>query len=199
MYCVGLTGQIGSGKSTVARLFSELGIDHINADQIARTLTSTQGPVLDQITAYFGESIRTPEGTLDRKQLRDRIFGNTQERIWLEQLLHPLIRLEIHNQIKQSTSPYVIIEIPLLTNRVDYPYLNRILLVEADPQQQIDRVIVRDSSSKEEVLVILNTQQTARSYRELADDILKNRGTLEELNIKIKQLHHQYVTLSKTA
>ena len=197
MYCVGLTGQIGSGKSTVARYFSKLGIDIINADQIARTLTHDKGPVLDQISAYFGESILTPEATLDRSGLRQRIFSNKEDRQWLEQLLHPLIRLEIQNKIKQVKSPYTIIEIPLLINRSDYPYLNRILVVEAEHHQKIDRVMARDHSREEEVLAILNAQNTEQGYNELADDILKNTGSFEELGQTINQLHQNYLRLSQ--
>lgn len=193
MYCIGLTGQIGSGKSTVADYFSKLGIDLISADQIAKQLTATRSPVLEQILYYFGPSFLTVEGNLDRRRLRERIFSNRGDRQWIEQLLHPLIREEIKQKIHNIQSPYAIIEIPLLTNRMDYPYLNRILLVEAAHQQKIKRIMNRDQSSEADVLAILNAQVTEEDYRAIADDKLDNSDTLDALKDQVNKLHQIYL------
>ena len=196
VYCIGLTGTIASGKSTVADFFSTIGIDIISADNIAKSLTTQSQPASNKIIDHFGPSILTHTGDLDRPKLRQLIINQPQERRWLEQYLHPLIRKEIEVQIQNVSSPYCLIEIPLLKKKSDYPYLNRILLIEAHITQQIARCKKRDSSSTNDVKAILTTQKTHHPYLDLADDILKNTGTLDALNNKVFVLHRKYLEMA---
>ena len=193
MYFVGLTGQLASGKSTVASYFAKLGVDVINADLIAKELTASNQPAFAEIVNHFGQSVLTPTGELDRRGLRQRIFNDADERLWLEKLLHPLIRKEIAHKISKVKTPYCLIEIPLLTDRANYSYLNRVLLVQAEPEQQISRFMTRDNGSREEAQAIIANQANTSAQRVLADDILINSGSLAELEHKVKILHDNYL------
>ena len=196
MYCVGLTGSIASGKSTVAHYFSALNVDVINADEIAKELTSNNQPAFHKIVSHFGQTALTTTGELNRRYLRQLIFGNPQERLWLETLLHPLIRNEIKRKVSKLKTPYCLIEIPLLTDRSKYPYLNRVLLVQAAFEQQIARLITRDISSREDALAILATQSNHDIQLALADDILINTCSLAELQTHVASLHAKYLQYS---
>lgn len=193
MYCVGLTGSIASGKSTVASLFAHLGVDLINADLVAKQLTAAGQPALTQIIAHFGQSMLDDTGNLKRSHLREHIIQHPKERMWLEQLLHPLIRKEIETLTQTPPRAYYMIEIPLLTNKKDYAYLNRILLILADPALQIERIIQRDKSSVHHATHILQTQASEPVYRAVADDILMNNSTFEALEKNVLQLHRNYL------
>lgn len=193
MFCVGLTGNIASGKSTVAELFRTLGVHVLSADNIARELTLRGQPALHLITNHFGDEVLSATGDLDRALLREKIFKTPKERLWLEQLLHPLIREEIITELNKVTASYAVIEIPLLIKREDYPYLNRILVVIAEPKQQIERVIHRDNCSREQALAILASQPDELSRQKIADDLIFNNGSIAELKNNIIRLHHDYL------
>lgn len=197
MYCVGLTGNIASGKSTVASFFKERGIKVISADEIARKLTTPGQTALNKIENYFGNSVINNTGELNRAALREIIFTDPKQRLWLEKLLHPLIRQEIANEIRITNSPYCVIEIPLLNDRKSYPYLNRVLLVLAEREQQIERVMHRDKSTRKQALQILATQANNLNRREIADDIVVNDDSLTELEKKIENLHYQYLQFAR--
>lgn len=193
VYSVGLTGNIASGKSTVAEFFSELGIDVIDADRISRELTSKNTPYYQSILSHFGASVALGNGDLDRRRLRAIVFADNKERLWLENLLHPAIRKKIEDKIKACTSPYCLIEIPLLFNKKHYPYLQKVLLVTAPLESQLDRVIKRDNCSKEQALAILATQPNLKQRMEAADDVLNNESGLIELKAKVNELHKKYL------
>lgn len=190
MYCIGLTGTIASGKSTVSHFFKQQGITVISADEASRELTALNQPALYAIRAHFGPSvINKYSGELERAKLREKIFQDPEERLWLEQLLHPLIRELIQTKIKDSAGPYLVIEIPLLYNRKDYPYLERVLLVQTTREKQIERILKRDHVTREQAELILATQKKL----DKADDIVINQGSLAELEEKIAKLHVQYL------
>ncbi len=193
MFCVGLTGSIASGKSTVLGFFKSLGAEILSADVIAKALTTKEQPAFKKIVSHFGEDILTSSGELNRRHLRELIFKEPRERLWLENLLHPLIRKEIETKINQFKSPYCLIEIPLLTDKANYPYLNRILVVEASPEQLISRYLARDQGTKEELHAILSTQTNAIDKRFIADDLLMNTDSLLHLQEKVRTLHEQYL------
>jgi dephospho-CoA kinase len=193
VFSVGLTGNIASGKSAVATIFSELGIDVINADQISRDLTVIGSPALKEIVNHFGPNVLSKDGSLNRKHLRELIFGNSEERVWLEQLLHPLIRQELERLIKDCDSAYCILEIALLIDKTNYPYLDKILLVTAPQEVQIDRVMQRDHCTKEHALAILSSQPDLATRLKSADDMLVNNTSFEELKYKVEQLHQNYL------
>lgn len=193
MYCVGLTGSVACGKSTVASLFQAKGVDIISADKIAKELVEPNQPAFKAIITYFGQEIRTQDGRLNRRLLRTIITSNADDRIWLENLLHPLIRKKIEQDIQHCTSRYCIIEIPLLTDRSAYSYLNRIILVEADSKTQIERLMMRDNCSKEQAIALLATSLAHDKQRHaIADDYLINNGTIKTLQQQVSKLHDYF-------
>lgn len=196
MLVIGLTGGIGSGKSTVAQLFAEKGITVIDTDQLARDVTQPGKPALNEIQEHFGSGLINENGSLNRTTLRKIIFGNDNERVWLEQLLHPLIRAEMKKQIEKSTSNYCIVVIPLLFETTPNPLINRILVVDTHEKEQINRVLKRDSSSPEEIQLILKSQVSRAKRLELADDIIENTGSISELIPQVNRLHHYYSSLA---
>ncbi len=198
MYCVGLTGPIASGKSTVAQLFSDLGVTLIDADHIAKQITAKGTPALGQIIAHFGPRFLDASGELNRRLLRDTIFQNSHARRWLEQLLHPMIRQEIEEQLATPPQLYYMIEIPLLSNRTAYPYLNRVLLVLTEPSLQMQRITQRDQHSISEASAIMQAQVDEQTYRAVADDLILNHGSLSDLKKAVLQLHQTYLDKADT-
>ena len=190
IYCIGLTGQLGSGKSTAAAYFAALGAEVINADAVAKALTEKNKPAYHAIVHHFGEKILTTTQELNRRELRRIIFSHPDEKVWLENCLHPLIREEIMIRIHHSQAPYCVIEIPLLTDRTLYPYLNRVILIEAPLEQKITRCMIRDNHSKEDILTMLSTQPTDEQQETWVDDVIRNHGTLSELQEAITAWHH---------
>lgn len=196
MFCIGLTGTIASGKSTVAKIFSQLGIDVISADAISQSITQKPSAALNKIAEHFGMEILDTKGELIRNLLRQRIMQDEKERKWLEQLLHPLIRARIKQQAVASKTPYCIIEIPLLNNKTNFPYLNRIILVTATPEQQMSRIMARDNCSYNQAQIILATQEKNNNRHQIADDIIDNNDTIDNLQKIIHKLHNSYLALA---
>lgn len=193
VYCVGLTGGLASGKSTVAELFSNLGIQVIYADKISRELTTKNQKAYDEIIARYGPHLLDEHKELKRANLRSIIFSDPLERNWLENLLHPLIRQRISELVKACTTPYCIVEIPLLIDKKNYPYINRILLVTAPVETQIARVMQRDKCSEKQALAILEAQPDIALRRTHADDVIVNHHGLDELKISVNKLHQHYL------
>lgn len=196
-YCVGLSGNIASGKSTVAALFKRYGIHIISADTISRSLTSLNAPLSKIIIKHFGAKAQLSDGNIDRRYLRHLISNDINAKQWLESCLHPIIRQEIDKCVKSSVSPYTLIEIPLLTNRNDYPYINRVLILIADINIQIQRIITRDHCTEIEAQAILNSQPSIKQRHQLADDIIYNNGALEDLERQVQKLHQLYLDEAK--
>lgn len=196
MFCIGLTGNIASGKSTAMACFHSLNIDVISADAIARELTAIDAPGFRAIKEHFGEGIITLDGALDRKALRNIIFKDKKQRQWLDNLLHPMIRERIQSRVKECTSAYCVIEIPLLYRREDYPYLDRVLVVLADYERAIARVMARDHCERSHAEDIIKTQASEDLLRSIADDIVINNGSTEEFDNKIRKLHLKYLQMA---
>jgi len=194
MKVIGLTGGIGSGKSTVAKLFADLGVPIIDADLIARELTQPQTFALDQISYHFGSSILKSDGTLNRPQLRQLIFSDPQKRLWLEKLLHPLIQQEIKRQIDKLNAPYCILVIPLLVESGAYSFINRILVVDTSEENQIQRLQERDQMTPSEVKAIMQTQATRDTRLAQAHDVIHNHGDQKELSQQVQKLHELYLS-----
>lgn len=193
MFCVGITGNIGSGKSTAITSFGSLGITIISADKISRELTKAGQPAFLDIKEYFGDRVINPDGELNRSLLRQLVFTDEKLRLWLENLLHPLIRATIQKQALQAESPYCVIEIPLLTKREDYPWLDKILVILADEATEITRVMQRDNCQKKDAVAILSTQPSEDLLKQLADDFLFNNGSKDQLHTSIVKLHNKYL------
>ena len=194
MLRIGLTGGIGSGKSKVANLFAAQGITIIDTDQLARYVILPGKPALNSIIAQWGKDLLLPDGNLDRRKLRNLIFADDEKRIWLEHLLHPLIREEMKSHINNATSPYCIVVIPLLFETEPNPLINRSLVVDTSEEQQIARGTTRDGVSLDEIMTIINSQINRDQRLSLADDVIVNDGTIESLIPKVDQLHHLYLT-----
>lgn len=196
MLIIGLTGGIGSGKSTVADLFARLKVPVIDADKIARDLTMPNKPAFKAIIDHFGNDI-LQDNQIDRRELRRIIFSTPKERLWLENLLHPLIREEIEKSIKQITAPYCIIVVPLLFEIKPYSFINRILVVDAPEALQISRINYRDKIDEAFIATILKTQ-VKRNYRLAnAHDVIMNDCSLDHLETQVAVLHDKYLTLAK--
>ncbi|WP_082191634.1 dephospho-CoA kinase [Cellvibrio sp. pealriver] len=193
---VGLTGGIGSGKSEACRLFAARGIVIVDADNIARDVVLPGSTALHGISLHFGEEILTTSGELDRRKLRDIIFSNPHEKKWLENLLHPIINLEIRNKLANAESPYVILASPLLLETRQFELTDRILVIDASEQLQIERASTRDRNDTAQIKAIMNTQLSRQDRCAKADDIIQNHGNLDELDEQIEKLHQRYLEMN---
>ena len=180
MLVVGLTGGIGSGKSSVANMFASLGAPVIDADVIARELVANQVNISEQIIQHFGDLVIDPDGSLDRNKLRKIIFADKVARLWLEALLHPLIIQEMQQLLTQITAAYCIMVIPLLIEATEpYTLIDRILLVDAPEKLQVERAVNRDRITEVEVKQILASQATRDQRLQMADDVIVNDRDLD--------------------
>lgn len=201
MLTVGLTGGIGSGKTTVSNLFENLGVAVIDTDVIARELVNNNASVLNEIIGVFGQTILDQNGTLDRKKLAQIVFNQKKEKKQLENILHPRIRTEVDSQIQAFSSDtippqYVIVVIPLLFETGFHDLINRILVVISDEKIRIERVKQRDNRDMDEIQSIINCQVTDETRTSEADDIIKNNNDFKELESQVQQLHKKYTNLS---
>jgi len=197
MLVVGLTGGIGSGKTTVAKLFANKGVHVIDTDQLARDVTEPGQPALQQIAAKFGAEILSPDGRLDRAKLRTIVFSDPEKRVWLEQLLHPMIRAEMTQQIADSTSLYCLAVIPLLFETAPNPLIQRTLVVDIPEALQLERTAARDKVTPQAIQAILDTQIAREKRLALADDIIYNQGALHDLEKQVDHLHEIYCRLAQ--
>ena len=199
MFAVGLTGGIGSGKSTVADLFAELGTPVIDTDAIAHQLTEPGGAALGEIRAQFGDAVMHADGTLDRATLRRRIFSDTATRRQLEAILHPLIRQEVERRLDTLVAPYVLIVIPLLVETGGYrDVLNWVLVVDCPEDAQIARVMTRSGLGQDEVTAILAAQAGRAVRLAVSDDVIVNTASPEALRAQVATLHRRYLAFSTT-
>jgi len=189
---IGLTGGIGSGKTAVSDTFKSLGINIIDADVSSRSVVKKGQPALDDIKAHFGDDILDSENSLDRAKLREIIFKNPDERVWLEKLLHPKIAEHIKDQLESSESPYCILVSPLLLETEQKSYCSFVLVVDVPEESQIARTAKRDGVSEEQVKNIISAQIDREKRLEQADEIIINDGSMEELREKVMVLHKKY-------
>ncbi|WP_421145236.1 dephospho-CoA kinase [Aeromonas dhakensis] len=197
MYVVAITGGIGSGKTTVANQFAELGIEVVDADIIAREVVEPGTPALAAIAAHFGADVIAPDGRLDRRQLRERVFTDPQAKGWLNALLHPLIRSEMQRQCAAARSPYCLLVVPLLVENRLTALANRVLVIDVDEATQIERTCRRDGVSREQAEAILAAQASRAERLAMADDVLDNQnGTPEAIKSRIFALHETYLAFA---
>ena len=199
MLKIGLTGGIGCGKSTAVNYLQSLGIPVIDADLIARTVVEPGQPALQQIAQTFGETILNQNGSLNRGLLRETVFNNTEQLAKLEAILHPLIKKSIINKINEyKAHAYIIVDVPLLFEKNYTKLFDRVLVIDCLPDQQKQRVKQRDGSTEGVIESIMQTQINRDKRLSLADDILKNTTSVEDLYQQINCLHIKYLALSKT-
>jgi len=193
---IGLTGGIGSGKSTVADLFQRKGIDIVDADLIAREVVEPGEPALASIVAHFGQEILDEQGRLRRAELRKRVFAEPGERQWLEQLLHPLIHDRITQRLSSCKSPYCMLVSPLLFETRQRGLVDRAVVVDVGEETQLSRTMQRDRSSRETIEAIIAAQMPRVARREAADDIIDNDAGLDALTRQVDRLHESYLVMA---
>jgi len=205
MLTIGLTGGIASGKSQVSRYFMDLGIDVIDSDKIGRDLFKPHSPHLEKLRNKFSDSIFLTNGDLDRKALGEIVFADKNHLKWLNEFTHPLIHEQMRELLLESKSTYVVLDIPLLIDKngqiPDYlsQLIDRVLVVNTNRATQIERIIKRDKLSKNQALNIINSQSSAEQRLLLANDVIDNSGTLDDLRNQVNTLHNQYLKLSEFA
>jgi len=197
MLVIGLTGGIGCGKSSVARIFATLGAAVIDTDEIAHRLTARGAPALAAIIEQFGSSFQLPDGNLDRARLRKRVFSDHAAKEKLETLLHPLIKQQVVSEMAEAQGPYLVLVIPLFFETGTYRDLvDRVLVVDCDENQQISRTMSRSKLSAEDVRTVMAHQAPRAERIKQADDILSNRGSHANLEEHVKELHQHYLALA---
>jgi dephospho-CoA kinase len=197
MWCVGLTGGIGSGKTTVAGLFAALGVWIIDADVIAHALTEPGAAGHAKVAAHFGPAILTADGRLDRQALRGLIARHSEAKTWLENTLHPLILADIRRQIQQIEAPYCLVVIPLLAEsalRVDF--LDRVCVVDAPEALRKHWAAQRDQVCVADIEAIIAIQSPREKRLALADDVIVNDQDLSALKAQVQKLHQQYLQMA---
>ena len=197
-FIVGLTGGIGSGKSTVADLFSSFGAAIVDTDAIAHELTGPQGAAMPEIGATFGKAVQLADGSLDRAAMRHLVFSDPSVKHRLEAILHPMIRRESDARCLSATgAPYVILVVPLLVESPAYrERIDRILVVDCDETVQITRVMARSGLSADEVNAIMATQSSRSERLSAADDVVLNSDPVENLRPQVAALHRRYLELA---
>ena len=203
-YIIGLTGGIGSGKSTVAELFGTLGATVIDADAIAHALTAPGGSAMQAIRTAFGEDYIDPEGVLDRAKMRNLVFADPAAKKNIEAILHPLIRAESDRLSATASGPYVILMIPLLVeSRGAKPpgrdRYRRIAVVDCPAEIQVARVMARSGLSEPQVRAIMAAQASREQRLAAADDVIDNAGLAQALRPQVERLHRQYLALAGAA
>lgn len=193
---IGLTGGIGSGKSTVATYFAQKGIVVINADQVARDVVAVGEPALATIAEHFSKDILLDDGSLDRAKLRQIIFANPEEKQWLESLLHPAINQRIQQQLQQAQSPYRVLESPLLLEGQQKHWVDRILVVDVPESVQMERALTRDGSDPKTIQAIMDAQISRDERLQRAHDVIDNSQDIPWLKQQWNALHQTYLQLA---
>lgn len=199
MLRVGLTGGIGSGKSTVATLFTRHGAPVIDTDEIARTLATPDTPTHREIVSAFGREVLGATGEIDRARLRKIVFSNTDERRRLEAILHPRIRAEVTARITASRAAYCLVVAPLLIEAGFTDLVDRILVIDADDSLRLERTKARSGLSEAEIRGIMSSQLDRQERLRQANDVITNNSDIAHLEREVARLHGTYLTLASAA
>lgn len=190
---IALTGGIASGKTAVAKLFEQLGVPVLDTDQIARDVVEPGTTTLAKLVDTFGAEILDASGRLDRRRMRERVFANPQDRARLEAIVHPAIRAELARRSTNAGGVYQIHVIPLLVEGGRARDYDRVLVVDCPRELQLSRLMKRDGASEEQANAILAAQATREQRLAIADDVITNTGTFEDLERKVAALHEKYL------
>lgn len=196
-FSIGLTGGIGSGKTTIANMFAGYGAAIVDTDLIAHELTCPQGLAMPAILSRFGPQFVNPDGSMNRQRMREHVFSNPDARHQLEQILHPLIRQQTEQAAQTTPGLYLIFVVPLLTESGNWwQKADRILVIDCEEQTQIQRVMQRNHLSQQQVMDIMHAQATRQQRAEIADDIIFNDGDLHLIRQHVFELHRKYLQLA---
>tara|TARA_B100001057_G_scaffold51073_1_gene45402 strand:+ start:22 stop:618 length:597 start_codon:yes stop_codon:yes gene_type:complete len=193
---VGLTGGIGSGKSAAGKYFIELGIDVIDADHVSRNILDENTKAKDLFIKNFGESFLDQNNNIDRDLLRTEIFINKDKKDKLESIIHPIVRDEITEFINQSKSVYKIIMVPLIYETNSKDFYDKIIVIDSDESNQIERARQRDNKSKEDIINIINNQASREQRNSIADMIILNNSTLDDLKNQVIKIHQKLLGIN---
>jgi dephospho-CoA kinase len=193
---VGLTGGIGSGKSVAGKYFVELGIDVIDADHVSRNILDENTKAKDLFIKNFGESFLDQNNNIDRDLLRTEIFINKDKKDKLESIIHPIVRDEITEFINQSESVYKIIMVPLIYETNSKDFYDKIIVIDSDESNQIERARQRDNKSKEDIINIINNQASREQRNSIADMIILNNSTLDDLKNQVIKIHQKLLGIN---
>jgi dephospho-CoA kinase len=196
MLIIGLTGGVGSGKTTAANYFIQLGIPVIDADALSREVVEPGKPALRVLAEHFGDHIIDKSGRLDRGKLRHIVFADTAERKWLESVLHPLINQLMDQRIAECKSEYCVLMSPLLTETSQIEKVDRVLVIDVPESLQLERTMARDGNDEVTVKSIMASQTDRANRLRFADDIVINDRGLEHLQKEIHSLHERYTCLA---
>lgn len=195
-FVVGVSGGIGSGKTTVTDLFAERGVDVIDADVIARQVVEPGTVAFSAIVDKFGQSVVQVDGSLDRAKLRELVFNNNDSKNWLNQLLHPAIREQMILQTQQAKSAYCLLSVPLLVENKLHQLVDRVLIVDVQESTQLQRAVARDQSNQQQIESIMKAQANREQRLAVADDIIDNNGPTKDLPEQILLLHKRYMQIA---
>ncbi|MDT4289054.1 dephospho-CoA kinase [Methylomonas sp. MO1] len=196
MLKIGLTGGIGSGKSTVCRLFAEFDVPIVDADLIARQLVEPGQPALSLIVTCFGSQMINQDGSLNRARLRDAVFADADKKRALDGIMHPLVYAQIAADVNALTADYCIIAVPLLLESKNPYAVDRVLLIDCPVDLQIARVTARDKLTRQQVQAIIDSQMSRQERLSKADDVIENIAGPEQLAEQVKRLHNSYTLLA---
>ncbi len=191
---IGVTGGIGSGKTTVANLFSSLGVPVIDADELARQVVAPGQPAYEEILQHFGPTVTTKSGELDRRQLRERVFSDSAKRARLEAIVHPRVYAKMKQQLACLETPYAIVVVPLLVESGGMELVDRVLFVDSPKELQIERTYRRDGTTRATIENILAAQLDRSSRLSEADDVIENDASVDALEEGVSRLHRKYLT-----
>ena len=193
---VGLTGGIGSGKSAAGKYFVELGIDVIDADHVSRNILDENIKAKDLFIKNFGESFLDQNNNINRDLLRTEIFINKDKKDKLESIIHPIVRKEITEFINQSNSIYKIIMVPLIYETNSKDFYDKIIVIDSDESNQVERARQRDNKSKEDIINIINNQASREQRNSIADMIILNNSTLDDLKNQVIKIHQKLLGIN---
>ena len=191
---IGLTGGIGSGKTAVSETFEKLGITVVDADLASRVVVEKGKPCLEEIAKHFGDDILNENDELNRAKLREIIFNSDSEKLWLESLLHPAIAEQIKDELNASESPYTILVSPLLLETNQRDFCDKVLVVDVPIELQMERTTKRDGVSEDQVKSIIKSQINRDERLQLADEIILNEGSIEDLEMIVRELHEKLIS-----
>ncbi len=194
---IGLTGGIGSGKSAAANFFQDEGITVIDADELAREVIGKNSPGYKSIVDYFGSKIIDSNGLIDRAFLRKEAFDDDKKKKVLESIIHPLVKDLMTKRIATSNSAYSIIMVPLIFETNSMSNYNRVLVIDCDPKIQLERATLRDNNSNEQIQKIIDSQCSREERLSIANDVIPNNDSLENLKVRSLAMHKFYLGLSK--